>query len=466
MGDNNQEVKESVASENRESGKSGDQKFDFITETIKKKPINKKRVFGKIIFTFCLAVMFGVVSCVTFMLAYPHIKEKLMPEIIAEETKVVSLQEEEKPVEEPEKKEEENQETEEVEAEKATEQKPAEVVTQVVQKVEKVEKNLNVSDYKLLYTQMSNVAHDVKKSLVTVTGVFSDTDWFMNPYEENKATSGVIVADNGKEMLIVAQTKTIRNAHSIQVTFCDGSVHEAIIKKSDDSTGLSVIGVDINELSDETKDKVTMASLGNSRVSTIVGSPVMALGNPIGISGSQASGTITSNSFVKTMIDTSVNFLTTDMYGASNASGVLVNLDGDVLGIIYQDEEVGDIPDLIKAYGISDLKGKIEKLSNGQDLAILGIYGTDVTESAAEELGIPYGAYVKEVVIDSPAMNAGIQSGDVIVKMGTSEIDSFGSFKEAMLKCQPGDLLMVTVMRQGITNYSEISYEITLDTLK
>lgn len=465
MGDNNQEVKESVASENRESGKSGEQKFDFITETIKKKPINKKRVFGKIIFTFCLAVMFGVVSCVAFMLAYPHIKAKLMPEITADETKVVSLQEEE-PTEDPEKKETETKKTEEVEAEKAAERKPAEVVTQVVQKVEKVEKNLDVSDYKLLYTQMSNVAHDVRKSLVTVTGVFSDTDWFMNPYEDNKATSGVIVADNGKEMLIVAQTKTIRNAHSIQVTFCDGSVHEAIIKKSDDSTGLSVIGVDINELSDETKDKVTMASLGNSRVSTIVGSPVMALGNPIGISGSQASGTITSNSFVKTMTDTSVNFLTTDMYGASNASGVLVNLDGDVLGIIYQDEEVGDIPDLIKAYGISDLKGKIEKLSNGQDLAILGIYGTDVTESAAEELGIPYGAYVKEVVIDSPAMNAGIQSGDVIVKMGTSEIDSFGSFKEAMLKCQPGDLLMVTVMRQGITNYSEISYEITLDTLK
>ncbi len=47
MGDNNQDLKESVASENRESVKSGDQKFDFITETIKKKPINKKRVFGK-----------------------------------------------------------------------------------------------------------------------------------------------------------------------------------------------------------------------------------------------------------------------------------------------------------------------------------------------------------------------------------------------------------------------------------
>lgn len=469
MGDKSQEVKDTVASENRESGKSGDQKFDFITETIKKKPINKKRVFGKIIFTFFLAVMFGVVACITFILALPHIKDKLG----FEDTKMVTLAEEENGedvaevrLNDVEDEADENVKTEEVEADVATEQKPAEVVTQVVQKVEKVEKNLDVSDYKHLYTQMSGVAYEVKKSLVTVTGVFSDTDWFMNPYEENKATSGVIVADNGKEMLIVAQTKTIKFAHSIKVTFCDGSVHEAVMKKSDVNTGLSVIGVEIEDLSDETREKITMAKLGSSRIATLVGSPVMALGNPIGVSGSQASGTITSSSFVKTMTDTSVTFLTTDMYGAASASGVLVNLDGDVIGIIYQDDTVGDIPDVIKAYGISDLKGKIEKLSNGQDLAVLGIYGTDVTDAAAEELGIPYGAYVKEVVIDSPAMEAGIQSGDVIVKLGTTEIDSFESFKDAMLKCQPGDLMMVTVMRQGRLDYGEVSYEIELGTLK
>ena len=127
-----------------------------------------------------------------------------------------------------------------------------------------------------------------------------------------------------------------------------------------------------------------------------------------------------------------------------------------MLGIIYQDDSVGDAPNLIKAYGISDLRGKIEKLSNGQDLAYLGIYGTDVTETAARELGLPYGAYVKEVVIDSPAMEAGIQNGDVIVKIGTTEINSFEAFKDAMLKCQPGDLMMVTVHARNIG----VGYEI------
>lgn len=456
MGDKNQDITDSVANENRQSGKSGDKKFDFITETIKKKPINKKRVLAKVIFTFCMAVMFGVVACFTFLVALPHIREKMYPE----EPAVVSFEEEDTTPEEP-----ETVETEEVEKETVADKKP-EVVTKVVQKVEKVEKNLNVDDYKHLYSQLSGVAYEVKKSLVTVTGVYSDIDWFMNPYEENEATSGVIVADNGKEILIVAQTKPIRYAHSIQVTFCDGTTEEAVIKKSDANTGLSVIGVDINSLTDETRETITMARLGSSRMASLVGSPVMALGNPIGVSGSMASGTITSCSYVKTMSDTSVTYLTTDMYGSSSASGVLVDLEGSVLGIVYPDDTVGDIPNLIKAYGISDLRGKIEKLSNGQDLAYLGIYGTDVTKEAAEELGIPLGAYVKEVVIDSPAMEAGIQNGDVIVKLGTTEISSFESFKDAMLKCQPGDLMMVTVLRQGRLEYTEVSYEITLGTLK
>ncbi len=456
MGEKKQEtVRNEVAKENERSVASNEQKFDFITETIKKKPVNKKRFFLKFVSTILWALLFGVVACLTYILLYPKLDSYFHP---AQEDSYSALSDENAG--------EESVETEEVDVTPATEEKTHEVVTQVVQKVEKVEKNLDVSDYKQLYTQISRVAADVRKSLVTVTGIYPDTDWFQNPYEQNRATSGLVVTDNGKELLIIAQTEAIKNAESVIVTFIDGTEYEASIKKTDHNTGLTVVGVDIDSLSEETMEKVSMARLGSSRISSLVGSPIIALGNPIGISGSMASGQITSNSFIKTLKDSSVQFLTTDIYGSDTASGVLVNLDGEVLGIIYQDDSVGDAPNLIKAYGISDLRGKIDKLSNGQDLAYLGIYGTDVTQAAAEELGIPYGAYVKEVVIDSPAMEAGIQNGDVIVKIGTTEINSFEAFKDAMLKCQPGDLMMVTVLRQGRFDYAEASYEITLGTLE
>ncbi|MBO4902964.1 MAG: PDZ domain-containing protein [Lachnospiraceae bacterium] len=458
MKENDQEtIRKSVAQENEQSAAGGGQKFDFITETIKKKPVNKKRVFLKLCSTIFSAVVFGLVACLTFIFLLPRLQARFGLQNAQSQTVVEDTDD---------GGETESVSTEDVDVTPATEEKPHEVVTQVVQKVEKVEKNLDVSDYKQLYTQISRLGYEVRKSLVTVTGVYPDTDWFQNPYELNRATSGLIVTDNGKELLIIAQTEAIKNAESVIVTFSDGSEHKASIKKNDTNTGLTVVGVELDSLSDETKEKVARAKLGSSRITSLVGTPIIALGNPIGISGSMASGQITSNSFVKTLTDSSVQFLTTDIYGSAAASGVLVNLDGEVLGIIYQDENVGDTPNLIKAYGISDLKGKIEKLSNGQDLAYLGIYGTDVTEAVAEELGLPLGAYVKEVVIDSPAMQAGIQNGDVIVKIGTTEINSFEAFKDAMLKCQPGDLMMVTVLRQGRFEYNEVSFEITLGTLE
>jgi len=452
-----EEIREVVAEENKNASAGREQKFDFITETIKRKPINKKRLLGKFVWNVFLAIVFGVIACTVFIIIRPHMENLIHPQ--PEEVDLVTI-----PKEELEAEPETESEVETVPEE--TEEKPQEVITQVVQKVETVNKELGISDYQHLYHEINAVTKEARKSMVTVTGVFSDVDWFLNPYEENESTSGLIVAENGKELLMIAQTRVIKNAESVRVTFCDGTEQEAVIKRSDSETGLSIVAVEIEKIPEETKAQITMAKLGSSLSPSLVGTPVLAIGNPIGIAESVSQGIITSNSYVKTLSDSSIRFMTTNIIGSIQASGVLFDLDGNVLGIIYQDKSVGDVSNLVKAYGISDLKGKIEKLSNGQDLAYLGINGTDVTDQAAEELGIPKGAYVKEVILDSPAMEAGIQNGDIIVKMGTTDILSFEEFKDTMLKCQPGDLMMVTVKRQGISSYSEYSYEVTLGTMK
>jgi serine protease Do len=177
-------------------------------------------------------------------------------------------------------------------------------------------------------------------------------------------------------------------------------------------------------------------------------------------------GQITSHTSVSDMTDTNISIITTDIYGSSNASGAIINMSGEVLGIITQDGASLDAKNLIRGYSISDLKDRLEKLSNGQDIAYLGIVGLDVTEEISNEFDVPIGAYVRQVVIDSPAMDAGIQNGDVIVKLGTTDITSFNDYKDAMLKCQPGDLMMVTVKRKGRPEYVELSYEINLGRLK
>ncbi len=89
-----------------------------------------------------------------------------------------------------------------------------------------------------------------------------------------------------------------------------------------------------------------------------------------------------------------------------------------------------------------------------------------MTEEANEDRGVPFGAFVKEVVADSPAMNVGIRIGDVIVKIGTIEIKSFDDYKQAILKYHPQDVVTVTLQRPGREQYTELTYEVTLEELR
>lgn len=179
-----------------------------------------------------------------------------------------------------------------------------------------------------------------------------------------------------------------------------------------------------------------------------------------------AYGIITSMDTVLNLTDGNYHLLTTDIYGSTNGSGVIINLNGQVLGIISQRNNSSDAKNLISALGISDLKNNIEKLSNGQPMATLGIYGTDVPAEIQESQGVPAGAYITGIVMDSPAMVAGIQSGDVIVKMGTEEITSFKEYKEEMMTLLPDSQITLTVMRQVQDEYQEMTLDVILETLK
>lgn len=477
--------------------------YEFVTETIKKKPLNKKRLAVNTIKSIGMGIVAGLTACVIFAIFAPIIYEKINPEkfdlvsIPEDESSVntsevepdeeTNLTQEEKvnseivkddggvegeisetneieeEISEPDKNNTEvKEQTETDENEESTETTGDDnTKTLIIQKEE-----ITLSDYKKLYRDLSDVANVAKRSLTKVRGVTESTDWFNNPYETGDVSSGLIVADNGKELLIITNANDLDTSKEIEVTFCDGKTNKGKVKKADKSTGLVVVAVELEDIEESTKDAYATAKLGNSTIPTLNGTPIIALGAPLGIEDSMAVGTVTSNTRVIEYADSNIRYITTDIYGSVEGSGVLIDLDGNVLGIIFQGGTKQDTKNLIHAYSISDIKQKIEKLSNGQDVAYLGIIGTDVTKSAMEELEVPEGAYVKQVVVDSPAMNGGIQNGDVIVKLGTTDIRSFNDYRVAMSKCQPGDTAMVTVKRLGKDGYVEFSYEIYLEALK
>lgn len=426
---------------------------DFLREKIKQKPVNKKKLLRRTIITASMAVVFGIVACLTFLILEPVINNWLYPEEEAEEVQFLEetvTQEEEMSPEDMLTEEMIEDDTEPVELEDA---QIEELLAQVT---------FGLDEYQSVYEELAKLAKDVERSLVTVTGVTSDVDWFNNPYENEAEASGVIVADNGRAMLILVSMNNIKGADRILVTFCNNTRAEADLVQKDASTGLAVLSVSLSRIDKRTSDTITIASLGSSSAGNLAGTPVIALGSPTGTSGSVSYGIVTSAGNVIDQVDSAYKLISTDIYGSLNATGVLINLKGKVIGIIDNSYNSKDRENLISAYGISELKNTITKMSNNQARAYLGIHGTDVPQKANLESGMPLGAYVKEIEMDSPAMVAGIQSGDVITGIGDIEITNYNGLLNALYNTAPDDVITIILSRQGIDGFQEMRVEVTL----
>ncbi len=430
------------------------QDSDFMSERIKERPVNKKKLLRRTVITASMALIFGLVACLTFLVLEPVFSNWLYPE---EEPEVIELPDTTEEMLPEDMLTEEDTELETENAVKLEEEQIEQILSGV---------QLDLEDYKGIYESLASLAKEAEKSVATVTSVSSDVDWFNNTYESKGVTSGLIIADNGRELLILADKAVIENGETILVTFADGTQAEASIKQSDANTGLGVIAVPLQEISSGTKEKIVYAKFGNSVSGKLLGMPVIAVGSPFGASESVCYGVLTSMGTQVYTNDANYYLLTTDIYGSQNASGILLNLQGQVIGILDNSHNSTDTKNLVSALGITELKKVIEKLSNGQELSYLGIIGTDVTKEAEEQLGVPKGAYVKSITLDSPAMDYGIQSGDVITGFGDSEIVTYADLTNAVLNTPPGTTVTLTVQRQGVDEYQPIELDVELRKMK
>ena len=433
----------------------------FMIEKIKERPVNKKKLLRRTLITASMAVIFGLVACFTFLVLEPVISNWLYPE---EEPQVVVFPEDQDEMS-PEQMLAENMQRENQSSQSSS--APSEVMEQ--EQIRELLSGiiLNLDNYKQIYSALAQYVAEMNRSMVTVTGVSSGVDWFNNVNESKNQSSGVIIAQNGKQLLILTDYSPVKQADDIIVTFNEGTQADASLKEKDETIGLAVIAVELDTLNEDfLKNDITIATFGSSNIKDIAGLPVVALGRPMGTNGSLGYGIITSSASESAASDTTYRILQTNIVGSQNAGGVLFNLQGQVIGIITNGKSATDMKNMVCAYGITELKRHIEKMSNGEKFAYLGLKGVGVTEEANSELGVPYGAYITEVEMDSPAMLAGIQQGDVITGFGERVIVSFDEYTNSLLSMKPGDSVELTIMRQSQQEYKEMKFDITLTVLK
>lgn len=416
--------------------------FQFIRETRKEKPINRKRLLRHSIEAMILAVIFGSVSCLTFVVLKPRLEQYFMPE----EQPQVSFEEQE-PEEEPaaQEKDDEKSEPETVIIEKPT--------------------PLDLGQYQTLQNKLYAVGREADKFIVSVTNVKNDTDIFNTTYETKGIGSGVIIADTGEHLLILTEKKTIAGASSIRVTFVDSATVKAELQRYDGNTGIAVLRVKAEDVPADTKRQIAVATLGSS-VGVSQGQTVLAVGSPIGTIHSILTGNITSNRNTISTMDCNYTIFTTDMVGSADASGALINTKGEIIGFVLQDYNMQKEQTTLAAVSISELKGVIELLSNDKPVPYLGLRISTVTDEIAENYHMPKGVYVREAALDSPAMEAGFQSGDVITAINGEAVVTAEDYGKILRTLAVDDVVHITYERQGAEDYIPLEIDAKVGVLE
>lgn len=448
---------------------------DFMVEKIKVKPVNKKKLIRRTLITISMAIIFGIVACVTFLVLEPVISNWLNPEeepqvemvVFPEDREEMSPEEmlaENLPTPSPSPSPMPSPEAE-GESEKAPEETPApvELGEEQVQKIlDRV--ILDLDGYKELYGALGEYAESLRRYMVTVTALTSNIDWLDSVQESKNQCSGVIINENGMELLILADYSAIGSAEQLVLTFYDDSQAEAQIKQVNTATNLAVLSVPLENLSETIKaeESLPIVQFGYSSGKSLAGTPVVVVGSPMGTANSVGYGIITASTTVLSMTDRNYRLILTDITGSQNASGVIFDLQGQMLGIVSNNKTGSDMRNLITAYGITELQRTVEKMSNAAPIAYLGVRGGDVPKEANQEFGVPYGAYVEEVNMDSPAMQEGIQRGDVITGLDDKSVSNFSVYSNILMQMEPGQIVTVTVMRQSQDEYKEMEFSIEL----
>lgn len=415
------------------------QKNEFVREKIKDKPKNYKRLWIKLLTAAGCGIVFALTAVLVMLFMLPTLRGKMqenMPQTQLRDSQTGDTQD--------------------TPAETRSEEDTQETQTQ--------NKEFTIDDYQKIQTQLYAIGNLANKSIVTITSVVSDTDWFNNSYEREGQGSGTIIGDEDGKLLILTERRIIKDASKISVTFIDDTVAPAELIKYDGNTGLAVLEVEKTKMESSTLSVIGVMSMGNSN-SVHKGSIVIALGSPLGTNYSILTGSITSTSNEISTEDCNYSVYTTDIVANKNGSGILINTDGEMIGVVMQNYSAASTGALT-AVDANELKEIIALLSDSKDVPYLGVHISTVTEKIANTYGIPKGVYIKEVEMDSPAMNAGLQSGDVILKIDDQDITTADSYTEAVLGLTLKETYSVVFMREGSNGYKELTCDIEAGILK
>jgi S1-C subfamily serine protease len=438
---------------------------DFIKENIVGRKEGWKKTTRHYIRVAFSALLFGVLSAGTFAVTKPLFSGFLHNE----EQETVKFETE--PVTEESSTEPETEKTTEAEpetTEEATEAPETETIVETVPIEEIVRDEVrkyeyNIDDYKRMNNTLKKVAFSADHALTEVRSRVTDTDLFGEHVKSGSSASGVIIARTSGEILILTTDSVLKDAGDIEVVFYGGRTYSASVKAVDETDGIAVVTVPLSTITYRDSQVIRNLEIGDSSMLQR-GDLILAVGAPAGTYVSSTVGAVASVSYDEIQVDGYFKDMIADVDLDPKYGSFVLNTEGELVGWFASDEN--EINGYHRIKGISDYLDEIETISNGTRYPYLGIKAQEITSDMIDEIreaDFPKeGLYIQSCIKNSPAYNAGIQNGDVLVKLNDREISSMSDYESALRKLTGEEQAVITIMRQNGSGYQEADFRVTV----
>jgi serine protease Do len=360
---------------------------------------------------------------------------------------------------------------------------------ETITEIQKVEPNNNAAMTVNNSIDVSTIAEKCMPSVVSITnkGVQEIRSWFGTYQQEVSGSgSGIIIGENDTELLIVTNYHVVSDSTELSVYFSfeeaeedeEQNVISAKIKGYDSQKDLAVISVQLSDIPEDVKSQISIATMGDSS-KLKVGEQVVAIGNALGYGQSTTTGIVSALNREVSVTGTNGEVITNRLIqtdaaiNPGNSGGALINMQGEVIGINSVKLASQEVEGMGYAIPITAVESIIGDLMNketrdkvdSQKAGYLGIECLSVTSDVAAAYDLPMGCYVKSVVKGSAAEKAGIQAGDVIIKLDGSSIASDTELVEALGYYEAGETVEV-VAKTRDSGYEEQTFSVVLGSRK